>query len=132
MLSFKAMMSDSVLDVNFSGPDDACGLGADRGNPLQGHLREVLHRMKAGWKGQPLSPVVCAASLTAMAQACPTKPIRIIVPFPAGSIADTIARVVGQKLAELFAQQVVAQNHPGADGALAQGGARLGGEDRLE
>ncbi len=43
----------------------------------------------------------------------PTKPVRIIEPFGAGSGVDVIARPVGQKLAELWGQPVTVQNHPG-------------------
>ncbi|MBI3067607.1 MAG: tripartite tricarboxylate transporter substrate binding protein [Betaproteobacteria bacterium] len=63
---------------------------------------------------------VLAASEPASAkgQAYPTKPIRLIVPFATGSTTDTLARVVGQKLAESWGQQVVVDNRPGAGGTL--------------
>ncbi len=52
------------------------------------------------------------------ASAYPSKPIRIIVTFTTGGATDTIARILGQKLAEAWAQQVIIDNRPGAGGAL--------------
>jgi tripartite-type tricarboxylate transporter receptor subunit TctC len=51
----------------------------------------------------------------------PTKPVRMIVAFTAGSETDYLARIVGQKLSELWGQQVVVENRPGAGGVLASG-----------
>jgi tripartite-type tricarboxylate transporter receptor subunit TctC len=59
-----------------------------------------------------LSPVAVSA------QEFPSKPIRLIVPFPPGGPNDLIARVVGQKLQEILKQQVVIDNRAGAGGAL--------------
>lgn len=60
-----------------------------------------------------------AAPLTALAQQYPTKPIRMVVPSPAGSAADTVTRAVSTKLAERLGQQVVADPRPGASGIVA-------------
>ncbi len=51
-------------------------------------------------------------------QGYPTKPIRLIVPFPAGGQTDVVARTVSQKLSESFGQQVVVDNRPGAAGSI--------------
>jgi tripartite-type tricarboxylate transporter receptor subunit TctC len=59
------------------------------------------------------------AGVPANAQSYPNRPITIIVPFGAGSATDTITRVVGQKLSEVFKQTVIVENRPGANGALA-------------
>jgi tripartite-type tricarboxylate transporter receptor subunit TctC len=48
----------------------------------------------------------------------PTKPIRFIVPFPAGSAVDAIARVVGQRLGATLGQQLVVDNRVGASGSV--------------
>ena len=48
----------------------------------------------------------------------PNKAIRMIVPFPAGGTADTLARIAGQKLTERWGQQVVVDNRPGAGGNI--------------
>src|ERR1051325_4082165 len=54
----------------------------------------------------------------ASAQAYPTKPIRLIVPFPPGGGVDFIGRIVGQKLSERLGQQVAIDNRAGANGIV--------------
>ncbi len=54
----------------------------------------------------------------ALAQAYPSKPIKIVVPFTAGSATDIMARVVGEKLSASWGQPVVVENKPGAGGTL--------------
>ncbi|WP_354685136.1 tripartite tricarboxylate transporter substrate binding protein [Cupriavidus necator] len=51
-------------------------------------------------------------------QPYPNKPIRLIVPYPAGGGTDTVGRLVGQRLAESLGQPVVVENKPGASGML--------------
>ena len=58
--------------------------------------------------------LVCATAVPA--QEFPTKPIRLIVPFPPGGPNDTIARVVGQKMGEILGQPIVIENRGGAGG----------------
>jgi tripartite-type tricarboxylate transporter receptor subunit TctC len=53
------------------------------------------------------------------AQAFPSKPIRIVVPFGAGGIADLTARAVARKLGDAFKQGVIIENKPGAGGVVA-------------
>ncbi|NBY09300.1 MAG: tripartite tricarboxylate transporter substrate binding protein [Betaproteobacteria bacterium] len=48
----------------------------------------------------------------------PNKPIKIIVPFPAGGTSDVLARMVGQKWTEAWGQPVVIENRPGSNGNL--------------
>jgi tripartite-type tricarboxylate transporter receptor subunit TctC len=52
------------------------------------------------------------------AQAFPTKPIRLIVPYPAGGVVDTAARAVGKKLGEVLGQPVIVENQPGANATI--------------
>ena len=63
-----------------------------------------------------LLPVVTNAQTTSMAY--PTKPIRLVVPFPAGGATDIFARTLSQKLAEKIGSAVVVENKPGAGGTL--------------
>ena len=61
----------------------------------------------------------CALAAPATAQSFPTKPLRILVPAPAGSSPDIRARQIGGKLAEAFGQPVVVDNRPGGAGLIA-------------
>jgi tripartite-type tricarboxylate transporter receptor subunit TctC len=54
----------------------------------------------------------------ALADTYPSKLVRVIVPFPAGSTADVVARTATQKLSDLWAQPVVVENRPGAGGTI--------------
>ena len=69
-----------------------------------------------------LSTVAAAAlggSLDASAQAYPNQVVRIIVPFSAGSITDGLARILADKLGDLWKQQVIVENRPGLPGPTA-------------
>ena len=69
-----------------------------------------------------LSTVAAAAfggSLDASAQAYPNQVVRIVVPFSAGSITDGLARILADKLGDLWKQQVIVENRPGLPGTTA-------------
>ena len=57
-----------------------------------------------------------AATGECSAQAYPTRPVRLVVPFGAGGPTDVIARIVALKLSEIWGQQVYTENIPGAGG----------------
>ena len=66
-----------------------------------------------------LTALALAASvIDASAQAYPTRPIRFIVPFPAGGSTDVAARLIGEYLTRALGQQVVVENRTGANGNI--------------
>src|SRR5690242_18199872 len=60
--------------------------------------------------------VLCAA--TAAGQGYPNRPVKLVVPFTAGSATDILARTIGQKLSETWGQPVIVDNRPGAGGTI--------------
>jgi tripartite-type tricarboxylate transporter receptor subunit TctC len=65
-----------------------------------------------------LAALSVATAASAQTQAYPSKSVRVVVPFPAGSGVDIIARAVASRLGDDFGQQFVADNRPGASGNL--------------
>src|SRR5690348_16354988 len=65
-----------------------------------------------------LAACMLAATIDGWTQAFPSRPIRLVVAFSPGGIADTIGRSVGQKMSEKLGQPVVVENRSGAGGLV--------------
>jgi len=82
-----------------------------------------MHIRNAGVVTALFLALLCTGALAqpaapGAAQAYPAKPIRLVVPFPAGASSDVVGRMIGQKISEQMGQQVVADNRAGAGGNL--------------
>src|SRR5688572_14112126 len=73
------------------------------------------------WVARAAAMACLLAMQLACAQTYPVRAIRFIVPFSPGGASDTGARIIGQKLAERWGQQVVVENRPGAGGTIGTG-----------
>jgi tripartite-type tricarboxylate transporter receptor subunit TctC len=60
----------------------------------------------------------CLLTAGVQAQGYPTKPLKLIVPFPAGGATDILGRAVAQKMSEKLGQSMVVENRPGAGGTI--------------
>lgn len=69
------------------------------------------------------------SSQSAWAQSWPTRPIRLVVPFPPGGLIDNMARLIGPRLSQELGQPVVIDNKPGAGGNLGAGEAARASAD---
>ena len=91
---------------------------------VDGHHRATAVRAAAriraivGPAAAVLAGCLLANETLAQTQHYPTRPVRLIVPYPAGGGVDTVARVLGVKLSEILGQQVVVDNRPGANGII--------------
>src|SRR2546429_8960546 len=65
-----------------------------------------------------LCAVLLVLACGAQAQPYPSKPIRMVIPFPPGNTTDIMSRLIAPKIAERLGQQVIVQNRPGASGML--------------
>src|SRR6516225_8740143 len=83
-----------------------------RGTPMKLPRRNFLH-LGAG------AAALTILSRTASAQAYPTRPVRLIVPFGPAGATDITARLIGHWLSERLGQQFIIENRPGAGGNIA-------------
>src|SRR5712672_896250 len=70
------------------------------------------------WPTRAVMAMICALGGSALAQGWPGKPVRIVVPWPAGGSADMIARIAAEHLTQAFTQSFVVENRPGASGMV--------------
>src|SRR5580698_10821394 len=74
--------------------------------------------MKSSRRALLSLPLALAVARNAPAECWPTHAIRFVVPWPAGGVADTIARVTAEKLSERLGQKLIVENKPGASGNI--------------
>src|SRR3982074_1870012 len=65
-----------------------------------------------------LCALLLAAACAAHGQSYPSKPVRIVIPFPPGNTTDIMTRLIAPKMSERLGQQVIVENRPGASGML--------------
>jgi tripartite-type tricarboxylate transporter receptor subunit TctC len=76
-----------------------------------------------------IAAALALAPLLALAQAWPTKPIRLIAPYPPGGQTDLVSRWLGEKLAPTLGQPIVVENRAGAQGAIGLQAAKAAAPD---
>jgi tripartite-type tricarboxylate transporter receptor subunit TctC len=74
--------------------------------------------MKTSRRAVLTVPLLAALGGHAKAETWPARPIKFVVPWPAGGVADTIARIAAEKLGERLGQRTIVENRPGASGNI--------------
>ena len=74
--------------------------------------------LRARFAAAAAAALALLVAATAAAQTYPTKPVRLIVTYPPGGSSDLMGRVLGQKLSDLWGQQVIIESKPGAAGSI--------------
>ena len=77
-------------------------------------MRQKHHRFSKLCLQSLVAGALTLASCLAAAQGWPSKPVRVVVPFPPGGASDMLARTVAQKMSEQLGQTFVIENKPGA------------------
>jgi tripartite-type tricarboxylate transporter receptor subunit TctC len=79
----------------------------------------AIAMLTAAVTGAWMLPAQAQTTATSAAQSWPAKPIRVLVPYPAGGTSDILTRLIGAKLTEVWGQPVIADSRPGANGNIA-------------
>ena len=115
----RAMVRPSVL-----GPTPLTNMADEPFDGEESAVRKDLRVTRRGMlAGAAAAASVVASGRAGWAQAYPTKPVRVIVPYPAAGGADTTARLLFQKLSEMLGQQFVIDNRGGAGGTIGEAAA---------
>src|SRR5262250_1320632 len=85
----------------------------------RGARGDFLMRVRPIFTSLAIAAAVMAASLPAQAQDWPTKPVTFITPAAAGNSPDVVGRLVADRLTQMWRQQIVVLNRPGAGGLIA-------------
>lgn len=88
---------------------------------IRGTSGSVLFRSERNltcWKAAAVLLALCLANFTFAAEEFPARPVRMLIPFPAGGPADFVGRLFAQNLTDLWGKQVVTDNRPGASGVI--------------
>src|SRR5258708_6220016 len=78
----------------------------------------MTRRSRSVGRGLAVAAVLCAMTFGAAAQTYPGKPVRLVVPYPAGGPVDILGRIVAQRLSDSLGQPFVVDDRPGAGGTL--------------
>ena len=79
---------------------------------------KTMNRQTTRWAAIVMGAAVLCGALPVAAQSYPTRPVRIVLPFAAGGGTDLLARLLAQRYTEVFGQQAMVDNRPGAGGNL--------------
>ena len=82
------------------------------------HFLGLLPQRRFGWLATLTVAAACAGTATVCAQDYPNKPIKLVVPFPAGGSSDGTGRLIADKLGQVLKQSVVVDNRGGAGGLI--------------
>jgi tripartite-type tricarboxylate transporter receptor subunit TctC len=82
-------------------------------------MKQAFQLLKSVVQGSAvLLAALCVAQAPAQAQSFPNRPVKLIVTYPAGGSSDLLARIMGQKMSEVWGQPVVIESKPGAAGSI--------------
>jgi tripartite-type tricarboxylate transporter receptor subunit TctC len=116
-------MADGAADSRMNLPDRAPRCLGSRGVDVCVQETDAMAKVRALLRHAVPAALVCAAVLLPVAGRAqaefPSRPIKLVVPFPAGGGIDTTARVMAQELGGVLGQQILVQNQSGAGGAIA-------------